>query len=62
MLVYSFDLAISIELTAIVCTIPMILQKEDSFINRVFLLEIICYELILFAFGLWSIALGSLLG
>lgn len=62
MLVYSFDLAISIELTAIVYTIPMILQKEDSFINRIFLLEIICYELILFAFGLWSIALGSLLG
>ena len=62
MFVASFDLAISIELTAIVCTIPMILQKEDSYVNRIFFLEIICYQLILLGFGLWSIAFGNLLG
>lgn len=62
MFVASFDLAISIELAAIVCTIPMILQKEDSFASRIFLLEIICYQLILLGFDLWSIAFGNLLG
>ena len=62
MFVHSFDLAISIELTAIVFTLPMIRQKEDSFVNRIFLLEIICYQLILLGFGLWSIAFGNLFG